>query len=279
MNQDTPWQEGLEGNLLLLSPHYDDEILGCGGLLALLPDKQRIHVLFATAGDSLPIATRHADAPKDIGEIRKQESIAALQHLGIPSNQLHFLNLPEKHLAAEHEILTRELEGVIQNLQPATILLPFRFDQHPDHLALYSAGRRAATRHAPNVVLLEYFVYVNYPLLPRKDIRRYCKPEFIKKIDISVVSTKKAEALNLFTSQTTLYYPGQCRPVLSQELIADYAAGPEYYLQCPPDRHPCILPTGLIQLAQHLQPNLKRIKENLRAHLAGCRALVLPAFS
>ncbi|MDD2236102.1 MAG: PIG-L family deacetylase [Kiritimatiellae bacterium] len=256
-----------QGTLLLLAPHFDDEVLGCGGLLALLPNKQRIHILFATAGDSLPIATHHAETPKDIGENRKQESIAALNHLGIPSDQLHFLNLPEKRLTAEHELLTRELENVIQSLQPATLLLPFRFDQHPDHLALYSAGRSAAARHAPTATLLEYFVYVNYPLLPRKDIRLYCKPELLHKIDIRTVSAQKAAALNLFISQTTLFYPAQCRPVLSQTLIADYAAGPEYYLQCPPDRHPCILPAGLLQLAQQLQPNLKRIKENLRAHL------------
>jgi len=40
--------------LLFLIPHQDDEILGCGGLIALLPDKDRLNFAFATVGTSFP---------------------------------------------------------------------------------------------------------------------------------------------------------------------------------------------------------------------------------
>ncbi len=259
----------LQGVVLVLVPHFDDEILGCGGMLAMLPAKERIHLVFATAGDSLPIATqRESSMPATIGQIRKQESLAALAHIGIPANHLFFLDLPEKHLTAEQARLTDEIAGIIQRVRPNIILVPFRFDQHPDHLALASAGRRAAATHAPDAAIMEYFVYVNYPLLPRKDIRRYCQPDLLYEMDISPAAEMKKQALNLFTSQTTIFYPDQCRPVLSPELVATYAAGPEYLLRCPPERNPCTLPAVFLQAIQYLQPRLKRIKEYLRFRLS-----------
>lgn len=254
----------LQGVVLLLVPHFDDEVLSCGGMLALLPAKERLHVLFATAGDSLPTASRKPHAIADPGTVRQQESIAALDCLGISTERLHFLNLPEKRLATEYARLSEGIGNLIRTISPDTILLPFRFDQHPDHLALASAGRRAASLHAPGANILEYFVYFNYPLLPRKDIRQYCKPDLLYELDISAVSEQKKQALNCFTSQTTLFYPGQCRPVLSATLIAAGAAGPEYLLRCPADRNPCTLPSALIQGIQHLQPRLKQLKEYLR---------------
>ena len=254
----------LQGVVLLLVPHFDDEVLACGGMLALLPAKERIHVLFATAGDSLPTASRKPHTIADPGAIRQQESIAALKSLGLSPEQFHFLHLPEKQLTAEHAALSEGIGKLIQTIHPGTILLPFRFDQHPDHLALASAGRRAAALHAPDTDILEYFVYFNYPLLPRKDIRRYCKPDLLYELNIRAVSEQKKQALNLFTSQTTLFYPGQCRPVLGSDLIAACAAGPEYLLRCPINRNPCTLPVALIQGIQHLQPRLKQLKEYLR---------------
>lgn len=264
----TPPEELLRGTVLLLAPHFDDEILGCGGMLAILPEKQRVHVLFATAGNSLPIAARNARSPAQIGHTRKRESCAALHHLGISAESLHFLDIPEGRLAAEKERVTDGINRLLQAIRPDTILLPFRFDQHTDHLALYEAGRRSAVLHAPHADILEYFVYVHYPLLPRKDIRRYCKPDRLYEINIRIAAEQKKQALNLFTSQTTLFYPDQCRPVLSAELIAEYAEGPEYLLRCPADQHPCTIPAGLLQAVQHLQPQLKRCKERLRFQLS-----------
>jgi LmbE family N-acetylglucosaminyl deacetylase len=38
------------GTLLVLAPHLDDEALACGGTIASLPEKTRVHVAFATDG-------------------------------------------------------------------------------------------------------------------------------------------------------------------------------------------------------------------------------------
>jgi len=257
----------LKGTVLLVVPHYDDEILACGGTLALLSDKSKVHLVFATAGDSMPIKTRRS-YDGNIGAVRREESRLALEDLGISEEQCHHLNIPEGKVQAKELDVAASIQAVIDQINPDILLAPFRYDQHRDHLALNRICTSMVSRLHPAPELLEYFVYVNYPLLPRKDIRRYCKPDLLRQVDISSVSETKKGALNRFVSQTTLYYPDQCRPVLSAELIEDYCASPEFFLSAEPNRNVCMLPHIIIESAQWLQPILKAKKEKLRYWLS-----------
>ena len=46
--------QSLSGTILIVAPHMDDEALACGGLIAKLPQKDRIHILYATDGMKSP---------------------------------------------------------------------------------------------------------------------------------------------------------------------------------------------------------------------------------
>lgn len=71
--------------ILLLSPHPDDDVICCGGLLQLLPFKDNITVAYMTSGsNAIP-----CNYTKDC---RYQEAYDALNILGIES--MLFLNLP-----------------------------------------------------------------------------------------------------------------------------------------------------------------------------------------
>src|SRR5437870_11099503 len=73
--------------LLVLAPHPDDEVIGCGGLVALhLREGRKVRVVVATDGGE-------AGEP---GE-RQRESRAAVASLG--SAEVEFLNFPDRHLA------------------------------------------------------------------------------------------------------------------------------------------------------------------------------------
>src|SRR5215204_3824066 len=129
--------EFLPGKLVVVAPHMDDELLACGGAMALLPQKENIHVIYATDGMKSPSPILpHDRISPDLGEVRRRESLAAMGQLGVPGENLHFLQLPEaelnKHTAALRCALLKHVEAI----QPDHILMPFRFDRHPDHLAI-----------------------------------------------------------------------------------------------------------------------------------------------
>ena len=121
----------------------------------------------------------------------------------------------------------------------------------------------AAEKH---VSVFEYFVYCQWKLLPSGGIRDYIKPEQLLQIDISSDSNAKRAALDCFTSQTTIYYQWQHKPVLSDDLLSKFSAGPEVFM--PVDkklRERDILKVAplLIHALNRLEPLLKNTKEKL----------------
>src|SRR5215216_5548889 len=101
----------LRGKIVIVAPHMDDEALACGGLIAKLLDKDRVHILYATDGmkSPAPIIPGRDKISPDLGKTRIQESIKAMKLLGVPEHNLHFLCLPEaqlkKHLSPLRNLL------------------------------------------------------------------------------------------------------------------------------------------------------------------------------
>ncbi len=90
--------------ILILAPHPDDEILGCGGVIMKafkmgLP----IQIVFLTYGDSNEWSfMKHRKYPviipqqvRQMGLIRYKEAMEATKLLGVPSNQVIFLGYPD----------------------------------------------------------------------------------------------------------------------------------------------------------------------------------------
>ena len=249
--------------MLLTVPHFDDEVLGCGGLLAGLPHKEWVHAVFVTKGDSLPIAGTGADPAflEEIQAVRKAESVAAMKVLGYGEEQLSFLGLPENGVGAHVDVLRGELQELGVSFNPSVVLCPFRFDQHADHVALRNACRRV---FGGRVRILEYFVYYHYPLLPGGDVRAYCKADVLHCVDGGLQREKKLKALKCFVSQTSCYYPAQCRPVLSEKLLDEYSGADELFAEYDEGMNPMKGPAVVFSFLQYIQPKLKRVKEKLR---------------
>jgi hypothetical protein len=66
--------------------------------------------------------------------------------------------------------------------------------------------------------------------MPRRDIRRYIRPQLLFKLEIGDVAKQKRKALDCFTSQTTVYYPWQTRPILRSMLLDEECQNPEFFL-------------------------------------------------
>ena len=251
------------GTIVIVAPHMDDEALACGGLLAKLPDKQRIHIIYATDGMKSPAPIMPGDEiSPDLGKVRMHESVQAMKLLGVPEQNLHFLSLPEAQLRENFSALQKALSEKLKQLTPHYIFAPFRYDRHLDHLAVNHVVVSAIEHGIVQAQLIEYFVYYRWRLLPKRDIRKYIQPQYLFKLDISDVATLKRQSLDCFTSQTTIYYPWQTRAILRSTLLDEECANPEYFLMNTSFSGTAVFSNLIlwIQLAHRLEPILLRWK-------------------
>jgi LmbE family N-acetylglucosaminyl deacetylase len=105
---------------LIIAPHADDEVLGCGGLLAKYPEECVVAVC------SIP------------SETRRQEAAAARAILGY--RETHWLELEPDYTGRG---LVTTFDDLLDKHQPDEVYLPYP-DLHQDHIAVYEAGMRAA---------------------------------------------------------------------------------------------------------------------------------------
>jgi len=172
--------------LLVLAPHSDDETLGAAGLmLAAQRQGMDVRVVIETNGDGSLSATmndlrrvypRHQDFVR-MGNMRQQESLNALNLLGVPSEHVYFLGYPDRgtpalwntHWSATNPYVSRysgdmrspypitynpnsiyagedllvDLRSIIEDYQPDLVVFPSPNDVHPDHWGLSAFTRLA----------------------------------------------------------------------------------------------------------------------------------------
>tara|TARA_R110000823_G_scaffold130015_17_gene258076 strand:+ start:8834 stop:9661 length:828 start_codon:yes stop_codon:yes gene_type:complete len=118
--------------VLVIAPHMDDETIGCGGaILAHVSAGANVQVVFATDGTlGFSDETRRRDSPAQLAAVRRAEAEEACALLGVA--KLHFLELPDGRSQADTDSVDR-LRGVLQDVKPDLVYLPFITDSHPDH--------------------------------------------------------------------------------------------------------------------------------------------------
>jgi LmbE family N-acetylglucosaminyl deacetylase len=199
-----------------------------------------------------------------------QESVAAMRMLGITEQNLHFLCLPEAELQKNFPELREKLREKIQSIGPQQIFVPFRYDRHPDHLAVNHAIVSDFRQGDMQPQLIEYFVYHRWRLMPKRDIRKYIRPQFLFKLEIADVAQQKRQALDCFTSQTTIYYPWQTRPILTSKLLDEECKNPEFFLiSNDSSAGAAVFSNSVlwIHLVHRLEPFLQRWKYRVGAYL------------
>src|SRR5512137_668950 len=87
------WRSSKEENVVILSPHDDDGILGAGyAILASLAQGAHVRVVIFNRGDA---GYSNASEKATIVETRRHETTAAYRALGIPPEHLLRLELPD----------------------------------------------------------------------------------------------------------------------------------------------------------------------------------------
>lgn len=177
--------------LLVLAPHPDDEVIGCGGLVAQhFVEGRQVRVVVATDG-----AAQGGDAAA-----REKESLAALAIAGgggggAQKPNVEFLRLPDRDLASRRDEFETRVAEVLREFRPDLILVASPVELHPDHLALGVAFceliQRDGSLFAELAVAKVAFYEVGQPLRPNAIV------------DITDVAESKYAAIAEHKSQLT----------------------------------------------------------------------------
>jgi LmbE family N-acetylglucosaminyl deacetylase len=128
------WQPSDE-RIVVLAPHMDDEVIGCGGTLARhIACGSHVTVVFLTdgRGGGGGAAGNAAAGETGIVATRKQEARLALAELGI--TRMVFLDAEDGRLGANAELVDA-LRSALVAARPDIVYLPFFLEEHPDHRA------------------------------------------------------------------------------------------------------------------------------------------------
>jgi len=122
--------EPQKARIIVLAPHMDDEVLGCGGTIALhVASGSDVKVVFLTDGCR---GGTPGEDPSNVVAIRKAEAERAARVLGI--NKLLFLDAPDGRLQSDTAVAGR-LHAVLESERPEIVYVPFFLERHPDHRA------------------------------------------------------------------------------------------------------------------------------------------------
>lgn len=191
-------------SLLVVAPHPDDEVFGCGGLLALAARRGlRCQVAIATDG-----------ALAGDAAVREAESLAAAAVLGGAGvgPAIEFWRLPDRGLRPDAALSRRVGQAAIA-CTADWVLVPSPFEVHVDHRAVCLAAIDAvADLQAQGRAARLVFYEVGQPLIPNA------------LIDITPVVDQKARAVACFASQLALQAYGDQVAGLNRQ--RSYTLGP-----------------------------------------------------
>jgi len=137
--------------ILVIAPHPDDEVLGCGGSIKK----------YSKQGDDvyLCIATKAytPDWTEEFIKNRQQEINCAVNILGI--KKVYFLDFPTVKLdTIPQKELNDSISKIVEELKPELVFIPFERDINKDH-KLVSEACLVALRPKPGLNVKKVFYY------------------------------------------------------------------------------------------------------------------------
>lgn len=127
----------LMNRILVISPHPDDESIGCGGTLRKhITEGDSVWVIFLTSGER----GGHGMSPEETKRVREEEAKAAAIILGY--EHLEFWNIPNGKLEITLNVV-EQLREKVESWKPHFIYVTHDNEMHPEHKAAAGIVREA----------------------------------------------------------------------------------------------------------------------------------------
>ena len=214
---------------IVFAPHPDDEVLGCGGVIALkMRAGARVHVVVMTDGRT---SHRNLMDEETLVKMRRTEAVEAGRQLGL-NDDYQFLEYEDHRLAQSHDVAIERVLEILSRYQPDEIYLPHRHDGIIDHIQTNLIVREAVKRSNRPVVLFEYPVWLwnTWPWTQRGVHHAHGKINRIiettraileivlecrTRVDVSSVYAIKQSALAVYRTQIQRHNDNERWPILA----------------------------------------------------------------
>lgn len=181
--------------VIIIAPHADDEVLGCGATIAKhVSQGDFIVVIIATNANK--------GAPElfsqEAVDIVRKEALNAHKILGV--NETLFLDFPAPSLNSFPEFkISIDLLKIFENYKPSHLYLPHPGDLHQDHKAIYRSSLVAARPQGNHKIsyIYTYETLSETDWTPRNEL--FFSPNHF--VDVSDHFDKKLKAMSCFYSQ------------------------------------------------------------------------------
>lgn len=181
---------------LILAPHPDDEVFGCGGLIARLTSEGKTpHVVVMTGGGA-----SHREccdvAASDVIAARRELTLKAAKEFGLSSEYIHFLDFEDGYIGKRPESEVLKLRSLIATIKPDTVFVPHCGEGWPDHLAVRELGLDLVPE---STVIFEYCVWMWY--------YRQKHLDWSKATKLKMTQKEHSQKLSAITAYTTACAP------------------------------------------------------------------------
>lgn len=138
--------------ILIIAPHMDDEVLGCGGTIARHIERgDEVHVCF--------IANRVYNHKYDLKSNKKEMECALKAREILGYREAYFLNLHDERLDTCIQDIIIPLEKCIKSVDPEIVFINHWGDNHQDHKAVFQAAmvalRPFASQNVKKIICYE----------------------------------------------------------------------------------------------------------------------------
>lgn len=188
-------------NILVVAPHADDEVLGCGATIAKeAANGNSVYVLICT--------NAHIGAPElfseDLIKQVRNEALAAHKILGV--KETVFFDFPAPALDQYPRFkMANNISALIRELNVDTVYIPHRGDCHKDHAIIHDCAM-VACRPLHNCKVKHVYAYET---LSETEWGEPVAADFFVPVKYNTFSIldfqKKLEAMNCFKSQVQPY--------------------------------------------------------------------------
>jgi len=187
---------------LIIAPHPDDEVFGCGGMLAgPSSDGKKTDVLFITEGEASHQGCCMVPSSQ-VGAQRRSLAASANEILGVPQERLEFLEgkdgrLPNKGQDGFNR-LAEKIAACLKKAAPDVVFCPHPFEGWSDHVAAEELTRTAIAMLSVNARprLYHYCVWFWYSMSLRRALLIDWRQARL--LDISAQLPLKQQAMRIY---------------------------------------------------------------------------------
>jgi LmbE family N-acetylglucosaminyl deacetylase len=209
----------MKRKIIVFAPHPDDETFGCGGTIAKrIGEGYDVLVVVMTDGRNafLKVLGIASDPmPQELKEIRKEEVTRATKILGVPEENLLFLDFEDGTLERNEDEAKRKVIKILRDNVPVEVYFTCEKDVNIDHRVTSRIVTDSIKELGLDTAKYQYSIVRKYARVdPVMDNLLNIFKRNMVHVDVTKFLPLKEAALREFKSEITVISNRQQKPIM-----------------------------------------------------------------